>query len=655
MTKIYYSLVALVLSVSIGYSQYYYIPFTSPGQNPGGLNNLDEFPVGGGLSATWTSILGGGNAAPTWSSTETIPFTFTFNGSGVANYKVSSSGVLTFSTTATAVPAYTPAALPSLNIPDNSICVWGVEGTGANDEIVTQTFGTAPNRQHWIFFASYTKGTAWTYWSIVLEETTNNIYIVDQRHAATVSGISAGIQLNSTSAYAVASSPNLASTAGADATAADNAYYTFIQGVQPQYDLSVTGETVSAFLNASNAPFTLTGEITNFGSASVNSFDLNYTINGGAAVTTSVTASVAPYAAYNFSHATAWTPPSTGTYTVEMWATNINGNPDGNTSNDRINFTVNVVDNFAVRQTLMEVFTSSTCGPCRPGNENMDDVVVPTITDYTIVKYQQDFPGAGDPYVTQTAVNRRGYYAINSIPRMEIDGQWDQNAASLNKSIFEGFQAVPAFMEFNMNTTEYMLTNVTVDFDIDILEDYPAGNYVVQTAIVEKRTDQNVASNGETEFFYVMMDMLPDENGAAISGLTKGNTINVNRTTDMASTFVEEMSDLKVVVWVENSQTKEVMNSAWADLTQAIGLEESALASANIFPNPANDFFTIELTQATDFNVEVLNVAGQTVLANNFTDVNTATLNTSSLSAGVYLVNVISGTEKATKRLVITK
>ncbi|MBL0071768.1 MAG: hypothetical protein IPP34_08130 [Bacteroidetes bacterium] len=79
---------------------------------------------------------------------------------------------------------FTSQLLPSALIPDNSVCVWGLQATGANDNIVVKTFGTAPNRQYWIFFTSYSipgNTAGWTYWSIVLEETSNKIYLVDQR------------------------------------------------------------------------------------------------------------------------------------------------------------------------------------------------------------------------------------------------------------------------------------------------------------------------------------------------------------------------------------------------------------------------------------------------------------------------------------------
>ena len=158
-------------------AQYYYLPFTSnPGQNPGNLNTDGEYPVGGGLPAGWTTIRTS-SATPAWSNLQTLPFAFNFNGAPVTDYKVSTTGILTFDVaSALAAPASASQALPSALIPDNSVCVWGLQGTGANDNVVTKTFGTAPNRQHWIFFSSYSipgNTAGWTYWSIVLEETTN--------------------------------------------------------------------------------------------------------------------------------------------------------------------------------------------------------------------------------------------------------------------------------------------------------------------------------------------------------------------------------------------------------------------------------------------------------------------------------------------------
>ena len=166
----------------------------------------------------------------------------------MTDYKVSSSGVLTFTTSAATAPAYANAAIPDASIPDNSILLWGLAGTGANDEIVTQTFGTAGSRQHWVFFSSYDGGGSWSYWSIVLEEGSDKIYLVDQRHGTTAApALTAGIQINSSTAFSVLGSPTLNTIAGTNADDTDNNYYEFIFGSQPDNDANLTALNITQY------------------------------------------------------------------------------------------------------------------------------------------------------------------------------------------------------------------------------------------------------------------------------------------------------------------------------------------------------------------------------------------------------------------------
>lgn len=666
MKKYYLSLILSVLTLGLFAQGYYQIPSVNAGGNPGNLNNDPEQPEGflssNGLG--YTSVLSS-TAVDMWSTAQTIPFSFDFNGSPETQYYVSASGVVTFAASAPATtPGSVPALLPAANIPPKSICAWGMNLAGANDAVVSKTFGTAPNRQHWIIWASASStalGAGWTYWGIVLEETSNDIYIVDMRSFSQIGAnvaMTAGIQVDGSTAYNVSGSPALTSTntstGGNQSDALDNSYYQFIYGTQPQYDMTALSSSIPDYYDLTNAPFSLDVELRNLGTANVSSFDLNYTINGGTPVTAPVTGNLSSLSKSSFTHPTNWTPSAAGSYTIELWATNINGNPDANTANDRFTTQVTVVDTAATRQTLMEVFTASSCPPCRPGNQNMDNNVVPNISNYTIVKYQQDFPGAGDPYQTTTSVNRRNYYGVNSIPRMEIDGQWDENAASLTTQIFNDYQQVPAFMYMTFNDNNIKNTNVTLDFDVNVLADYPAGNYVVQTAIVERKTTGNVSTNGETEFYFVMMDMLPNENGQPITGLTKDNTINVTHTVDVASTFVEDLWDLRAVVWVENTQTKEVMNSAWIDIIQLVGLEENGAPFAAIYPNPANDAFHIQLKEEQDLSVKVLDLSGKTVINKDFGLSRKELINTSDLVPGMYIVQVRANGRSSTQRIAVS-
>ncbi|MEM6263647.1 MAG: hypothetical protein AAGI38_14130, partial [Bacteroidota bacterium] len=315
MKKIILSLLSVLLVVGVANAQYYYVPNINAGENPGNLNNDGEFAVGSGLDPSWTTILPGGNSTPTWSSIQSIPFPFNFEGSPVTEYKVSSTGVLTFTTSATAVPGPVAASLPSPNIPDQSVVIWGINGTGSDDNVVTKTFGTSPNRQHWVFFSSFSKRNTVTFWSIVLEETTNNIHIVDQRHLSLVTGLSLGVQSDINNAVQVTGSPRVAALAEQDSTPVDNSYYTFINGTQPTVDLSVTSFSNSEILLLSNSPFIISGEVSNFGTAAVSSFDINYQVNNGNVITRTLNQNIPSYGTSDFSHPVPWNPASTGLYT----------------------------------------------------------------------------------------------------------------------------------------------------------------------------------------------------------------------------------------------------------------------------------------------------------------------------------------------------
>src|SRR5688572_1581361 len=675
-----------VMAFSAAQAQYYYVPYS--GGNPRGLNQ--EMEAQNSTSSNgWSTIFAGSAVTvntPTWTAVQTLPFAFSLGGTPVTSYKVSNTGVLTFTTTATAVPAVNNVAIPSTDIPDNSILAWGIQAT-AGDFIITKTFGTAPNRQHWIQFNSFSQngnsGQGVTYWSIVLEETTNEVHIVDQYSAEAVAGaypvsMTAGIQLNSTTAVQVAGSPNLNSTLMNTSTqaAADNAYYTFTPGTQPAYDLTVNSVTNQLYPILGNAPFNITGVIRNLGSATVTSFTLNYKINGGATVSAPITTNISPLTTYQFSHPTTWTPAAAGTYTIEVWATDINGtNADGKPANDKGSKTVYVVQFTTQRTVLHEVFTSSTCPPCKPGNANLRNITVANPGKSIDIKYQQDFPGAGnDQYQSAQSINRRGYYEVNSIPRMEVDGGWDGNANSYSTPLLNSFRNKPAIVSIS-GTHTLVGRTLTAQAIIDPMGNaIPSTNLVAHMVITEKRTVRNIRTNGETEFFDVMKKMLPNENGAPVAALT-GTPVTLTQTYTFPTPApiiapkgifpdsVENFNNLDITIFLQDKVTKEVFQASRSVWTNApTGVAEYTLASAvNLYPNPATNRdikLDLNLQTAEDVQITVVNAIGQVVSQVNKGKLasgnNTLSLDLNGQKKGIYIVKVNIGDKVVTKTLSLT-
>jgi len=671
MKKISLLSLSLLLAFNSLKAQYWQIPNPNANTNPSGLNNDAEYPVGGGLDASWTTILPY-STTPVWSSAINLPIPFQFNGAAVTQFKVSNSGIVTFDVgTAVAAPSFTKAALPSASIPDKSVCIWGLGGLGTNDNVVAKTFGSAPNRQYWIQFSSYGYGTNvsdgsnFCYWSIVLEETSNKIHIVDNRtggYAAAVKVVSAGVQINSGQAFSVATSPNLVSLAATDPTPADNSFYTFVPGTQPGYDMTVTQITTSQYLAAGNV--NITGVIRNLGSNTITSLTMNYKIDAGAPVTAVLTGlSIAPLATYNFTHTTPWAA-TVGSHTVECYATNLNGNnPDANPGDDSKIKNVFVMSESVQRIPLFEIFTSSTCGPCKPGNENFETVITgKPLSDFVKVKFQQDFPGTGDPYCTTEAVNRRAYYAINSIPRMEIDGGWDGNASSFTTALYDAARAVPA--HYKLNGT-YIFNNKSVSAKARFSPLFNAAGAKLYVAVLEHKTTANVKTNGETEFHDVMKKMLPNENGTAVPSVAIGSwdsiTVNytfngnyrlpadgaaANRINHASENSVEEFTDLYVIAWIQGADKQVYQAANLTSLTPNSTEDLSqTIAQVSVYPNPATDLVHVQFDMKNTDKVfaTLVDLSGNVLESKSVSlnaGKNTIDFNAKNLANGMYHVMV---------------
>lgn len=383
------------------------------------------------------------------------------------------------------------------------------------------------------------------------------------------------------------------------------------------YDIS-TG----LYNDIADSPISIAGSLENLGSETITSFDINYSIDGGAPVTAPITGvSIGFGDSYNFTHPTGFSPSSSGDYEITVFASNLNGGADGNTSNDEFSKSITVFDVAVQRVPLFEVFTASTCPPCKPGNENFHSIVdAKPDHEFADVKYQEFGPGTGDPYCTDETQNRYGHFypgALNggySIPAMWTNGNgWQGNANSFSPSIYADALAKPSFTFLHATYEVDVATQeVTVYVEGLPVLDYPSGTYRLQVAIIENETTQNVKSNGETEFLEVAKKMLPSDVGTAVASLSNltpftlsishtfqgnfrlpANGQAASRTNHATEHSVEEFSDLRVIVWIEELASQEVLqafNAVNPLDTDGDGTPDEVEAYSGTSPSDANDF-----------------------------------------------------------------
>jgi len=379
--------VAVFASFS-AHAQYYLNAFPNIGTNPGGINTDPEQPFGAAGVTTgdgYSALIANGITALQWSASQTIPFSFDFNGSPVTSFKVSNSGVLTFDVSATTVPPFNNDTIPNASIPNNSVMAWGLQQSvgSANDGVIQKTFGTAPNRQHWVTFASFSApgatGSQWTYWSIVLEETTNNIYVVDQRNFNTPLSLTVGIQIDANTVLQVSGSPNIASNTvagGNQSDPLDNTYWEFIQGSRSTDDARLLSIDIpSSAVNATSVP--ISGEVANNGSAALNSVIVNWSANNGPVNSDTLSVSLTSPNSANFTHNVSWTAANPGASNdIKVWVSMPNGNMDGNALNDTLSASVFVTTgNTVARNPLFEEFTTAVCQFCPDGHLIQEQIV----------------------------------------------------------------------------------------------------------------------------------------------------------------------------------------------------------------------------------------------------------------------------------------
>lgn len=204
-----------------------------------------------------------------------------------------------------------------------------------------------------------------------------------------------------------------------------------------QYDMAGLSGVIPEFVEI-NTPISLSGVLQNLGMATINSFDLNYSVNGGAPVTQSVTGlNIASATNHNFTHGTPWTPTNAGPHQIKIWASNLNGNADMNNSNDTITLNTTVATSVLQRATMFEQFTSNTCPPCASSDPQVATFLNNNNANgfnskLNVVKYHVNFPAPGTDEAFTPEVNvRRQYYGVSGVPNVVMSNIYQGHPLNL--------------------------------------------------------------------------------------------------------------------------------------------------------------------------------------------------------------------------------
>ena len=332
--------------------------------------------------------------------------------------------------------------------------------------------------------------------------------------------------------------------------------------------ISSQEETDLAMTSIDNPEMSIYGEheasftVQNIGSTPITSFEAKCTINNKVYTETFDTnIETLDFQQFSFSEDFYLSP---GTFDIKIEILSVNGQSDSNESNNIIEKGIATGMSYASKIPMIEHFSSSTCLPCVNANTMMLKVEEDNAGKYTYTKYPVKWPGTGDPYATNECKTRVDFYEVSAAPEFYLDGDLREYEIVTSEALNEAF-GTPTFADIRgAFSIDGNIITVTADF----MSYITMNNVRAYISVNEKTTKQNAVSiendgNGETEFHHISMKMLENPEGNIIN-IKAGEYTRLEFSYDMEKSFMEDINDLEVALWLQNYETKEIYNSRFA-------------------------------------------------------------------------------------------
>ena len=318
-------------------------------------------------------------------------------------------------------------------------------------------------------------------------------------------------------------------------------------------DMSLNSININSTIGAGSSSVNFT--VQNKGVETINNFKMSYQIDSEPAVEEVFTASLASLATQQYTFGVPMTLVP-GSYSITVTILEVNGVNDDDPDNNTLTKNIGVALGQTQRIPMIEHFSSSTCGPCVSVNTQMLSLTNNNPGKYTYTKYQMNWPGSGDPYYTEEGGVRRQYYGVQAVPQCFLDCQ-DQGYAAVQQSALDSHYNDPAFTDVRGS---FNVSGNTITVKVDFMSYYDLSTAKAFVTVNERETHNNVGGNGETTFHHIFMKFLTSPSGDAVN-IQAGNYQHFEFTQDMSGTHVEEMSDLEVSAWIQEYNSKEMLNS----------------------------------------------------------------------------------------------
>jgi Secretion system C-terminal sorting domain len=306
------------------------------------------------------------------------------------------------------------------------------------------------------------------------------------------------------------------------------------------------------------------------------------------------------------------------------------------------------------KHVLLEHFTNSRCGTCADNNpafysrvgslfgENAHHIAIHSHIPYQTCPFYQGNVTEQDARAT--------FYGLQGTPSVSVNGTALQSVSSATTSILQseaakrspiGIQVSESLSGNNVNATILVKTFGTV----------PTGTYKLYAAQVLKRVNKTT-DNGESLHHDVFRKWMVND-GVAFTPASVGNSLSMSYTYPNETMWGS--NDSYLVVFVQNTTTKEVLNSGNkfdAALPNATHETNYLNQKIHLYPNPAATEITLNCSDLNPTAFTILNAQGQ-IIDNQLITVSTKTVSLANYGKGIYWIRVQTSEGVGTQSFVI--
>ncbi len=253
---------------------------------------------------------------------------------------------------------------------------------------------------------------------------------------------------------------------------------------------------------------------------------------------------------------------------------------------------------------------------------------------------------------TSDGLARSAYYGFTYVPFATLNGSGNSANSITNSSINTQFNKTEHF-SFIINSikTKDFPKACSTSVTIKCLENYRgASDLVLMAAIIENDVDYQTtygvpAKNGKNDYSHVLRKYISGTDGVSINAFTSGAEETFTFSYENDETY-NNFQNLRIVVFIQDRSTKEILGAFQTNThpfqkATSVSFNNVQLNSKISLNN--NGVLNFNSPQSRKITIEIKKLNGQVIsksVVNVSKGQNAITLNTSSLSKGLYFLSL---------------